>query len=174
MGYKLPNRFNEMAHGLGQPVFGAGSLRKSAGGLADLGPFDLAESDERDQLVGAHAASPVGAVQDTADEFSFVFVHRQDLLFNRVPGDEAIDGDGSLLTQAVGAVGGLILDGRVPPWIHVDDIIGCGQIQTGPARFEGDQEEIPFAGLESIDGVLAFCGGRSAIEVLVRDSESIE
>jgi len=50
-------------------------------------------------------------------------VQFDDLLFDGVGGDESIDGDGAGLADAVGAVGGLIFHGGVPPGVHVDDVV---------------------------------------------------
>ena len=42
--------------------------------------------------------------------------------------------DGALLPDAVGAVGGLVLDGGVPPAVEVHDVLGGGQRDPGAAR----------------------------------------
>ncbi|MNR56989.1 hypothetical protein D3C85_1776750 [compost metagenome] len=51
-----------------------------------------------------------------------------DLLFDRVLGHQAVDGDRPLLAHAVGTVAGLVLDGRVPPGVEVDHIVGRRQV----------------------------------------------
>ena len=57
-------------------------------------------------------------------------------------GHQPVDGHRPLLADAVGAVGGLVLDGGVPPGIHVDDVVGGGEVEPGAAGLEADQEEI--------------------------------
>lgn len=94
----------------------------------------------------------------------------ENLLFDGVLGDESVDGHGALLSDSVGSVGCLIFHGGVPPRIHVDDVVGGGQVETGSTCFEGDQEEVPFTCLEAIDGFLTFCGWSRTVEVLVSDA----
>ena len=48
------------------------------------------------------------------------------------------------------AVGSLVLDGRIPPGIHVDDIIGCSEIKAESAGLEADEKDIALAGLEGL------------------------
>ena len=38
------------------------------------------------------------------------------------------------LADPEGPVGGLVLDGGVPPAVEVDDVVGGGQVQAGAAR----------------------------------------
>ena len=40
----------------------------------------------------------------------------------------------------MGAVGRLVLDGRVPPRVVMDDRVGRRQIEAGAAGLEADQE----------------------------------
>ena len=61
--------------------------------------------------------------------------------FDRALGNEFVDEDRFVLADAVGAVGGLILDRRVPPGIVMDDRVGGRQIEAGAAGFEADQED---------------------------------
>jgi hypothetical protein len=66
-------------------------------------------------------------------------------------GEELVDEDGFVLADAVGALGRLILDRRVPPGIVVDDRVGGSQIETGAAGFEANQEERHLAPLKARD-----------------------
>jgi hypothetical protein len=50
--------------------------------------------------------------------------------------DQADDGDGAALADAVAAIGGLIFDGGVPPGIEVDDGVGGGEVEASAASFE--------------------------------------
>jgi len=56
-------------------------------------------------------------------------------LFDRAASDQAVNGQGVLLYDPVSTVGGLIFDGRVSPGIHLNDVVGGGQIQTRAASF---------------------------------------
>ncbi len=85
-------------------------------------------------------------------------------LFDGVAGDQPIDGDGAGLADAVGAVGGLVFGGGVPPGVEMDDVVGPGQVEAGAARFEGDEEEVALAGLEGVHAALALFGGGGAVQ----------
>ncbi|MNW63603.1 hypothetical protein D3C74_418260 [compost metagenome] len=45
------------------------------------------------------------------------------------------------LTHPISPVGGLILHSRVPPAVKVEDMIGCGQIQSHAAGLDGQNED---------------------------------
>ncbi len=71
-----------------------------------------------------------------------------DLFFNGVLCNELIHLHRVLLTDAVGAVGGLILGRHVPPRVVVDDDVGRGQVQAGAAGPQRDQEYAGFPALK--------------------------
>ena len=45
------------------------------------------------------------------------------------------------LADPVGAVGGLLLDGGVPPAVEVDHVVGAGEVEPGAAGLERQQED---------------------------------
>ena len=55
----------------------------------------------------------------------FGFDHGVDAFLDGASGDEFVDEDIALLADAVGAVGGLVFDGGVPPAVEVNDVAGC-------------------------------------------------
>ena len=116
----------------------------------------------------------VGSFEDASDEIPFGSVQFQDLFFDRVFRDEAIDRDRTSLADAVRSVSRLIFDGRIPPRIEMNDVIGSGEVQASPARFERDQKEISFAPLEGIDSFLTLLRRRLAVEVLILDPAFVE
>ena len=69
----------------------------------------------------------------------------------RAADDQLVDEDRLVLADAVGAVGGLVLDRRVPPRVVVDDGVGGGQVEADAAGLEADQEDRHLAGLEAAD-----------------------
>jgi hypothetical protein len=91
-------------------------------------------------------------VEQAFDQLAFAGLERGDLLFDRADGEQFVDEDLLLLADAMGAVGGLVLDGRVPPGIVVDDGVGGGEVEAGAAGFEADEEQGDLAGLEALDG----------------------
>ena len=96
----------------------------------------------------------IGSFKDTRDKVPFVGMQLQDLFFDRILGNQAIDGDGSRLADPVGTVRGLVFDGRVPPRIEMNHVVGPGQIQSRATDLERDQEELSFTALEGIDALL--------------------
>jgi hypothetical protein len=59
-----------------------------------------------------------------------------DLIFNCVFTYHAIGKNILGLSDTVGTVDGLLLDGRVPPWIHDINIVGCRQVQANASGLE--------------------------------------
>jgi hypothetical protein len=59
------------------------------------------------------------------DEGGFVLLEFEDAVFDGAAADEFVDEDGFGLADAVGAVGGLVFGGGVPPGVVVDDGV-CG------------------------------------------------
>ena len=57
------------------------------------------------------------------------------------PGDHPVHLDRLGLADPVGAVGGLLLDGGVPPAVDVDHVVGAGEVEAGAAGLEREQED---------------------------------
>ncbi len=66
---------------------------------------------------------------------ALVLYHLVDALLEGVLCDEAVDEDVLVLADAVGAVGGLSLDGGIPPEVIVDDMACGSEIETGACGF---------------------------------------
>lgn len=96
---------------------------------------------------------------------AFLFLHLLDALFDSALADEFVDEDGFVLADAVGAVGGLVFCGRVPPGVVVDDGVGIGEGEPGSACFEGDEEDFGFSGLEFFDEFLSVFTRSGELEV---------
>jgi len=80
----------------------------------------------------------------------------EDFLLSRAFGDQFVDEYRFVLADAVGAVGGLCLDRRVPPWVIVDNGIGLDEVEADAAGLEGDEEEVGLTAAEALDRVFAF------------------
>ena len=80
-------------------------------------------------------------------------------------GDQGKDVDRPGLADAVGAGGGLVLGGGVPPGVVMDHHVRPGQVEAGAARLEGNQEDAALARVEPFGQVLAFLGGGVAVQV---------
>ena len=72
-------------------------------------------------------------------EVALVLNHLVDALLKGVLGDEAVDKDVLVLANAVGTVGGLSLDGGIPPEVVVDDMAGGGEVETGAGGLEREE-----------------------------------
>ena len=81
----------------------------------------------------------VGSREDFLREVAFFVVEGDDFLLDGVFGDETIDGYGLGLADAVCAVGSLVFDGWIPPWVEEDDKIGACEIEAESARLEADE-----------------------------------
>ena len=88
--------------------------------------------------VGDHA---VVGVEDGVGEVALLLLEFEDLLLDGVAADQAVGEDVLGLADAVRAVDGLGLDGRVPPRVEQVDVFGRGQVQAQAAGLEADQEE---------------------------------
>ena len=92
--------------------------------------------DQFQQFLRVQPRRCVGVLQEAVGQVLLVPVQFDDLVFDGALGDEAVDGYRAGLADAVGAVRGLILHCRVPPRVHVDDIVGGGEVQTGAASLQ--------------------------------------
>ena len=71
----------------------------------------------------------------------------------------------ALLPNAIGAVGRLVLDRRVPPAVEMHDMRGAGQIEPGAARLERQHEERrALVFLERLHELLALGDRRVAVQ----------
>ena len=105
-------------------------------------------------------------IEGGVHEVAFFFLEFEDFFFDGAGGDEFVNGDGTLLTDAVGPVGGLGFDGGVPPWVEVDDGVGFGEVESVAAGFEADEKDtFVRIGLESVD--LGGAVGGGAVDVTV-------
>lgn len=52
--------------------------------------------------------------------------------------------DLTLLADSVHSFDGLVLDSRVPPWVHQEDFVGCDQVQPHSSGFERGDEYLDF------------------------------
>ena len=88
-----------------------------------------------------------------------------DRLLDRAAADELVDQHVALLADAEGPVGGLVLDGRVPPAVEVDHVRGGGQVQARAAGLQRqDEERRAVVALELVDERLAPSDGRAAVQ----------
>ena len=97
-----------------------------------------------------------------------------DFLFDGVFADQMIDGDGLMLSDSVGAVGGLLLYGRIPPRVEVDDVVGGCEVESESACLQTDKEKGATAVLKGINHIGALLQGNAAIDVVVGYAHAVE
>ena len=104
----------------------------------------------RCRLRSSRASAPPSASNRLSASWLLRRLHSS-IFSSMVSGDQLVDEHRLVLADAVGAVGGLILDGRIPPGIIVDHRVGGGEVEADAAGFQADQEERHFAALERLD-----------------------
>jgi len=100
-----------------------------------------------------------GSGEEGVGEERFLLLELVDAVFDGALTDELVDEDGFVLADAVGAVGGLVFGGGVPPGVVVDDGVGSGEVEAGAAGFEGDEEDGDGGILKAVDEFAAVLGG---------------
>src|SRR5699024_5921772 len=93
----------------------------------------------------------VRAVHERSAQFGLLLLQRQNLLLDRMLGDEAIDHDAACLSDPMRAVDRLGLGRRVPPRVEQKHIVGLGEGETEAAGLEADEEHGSAAGAEGLD-----------------------
>ena len=76
------------------------------------------------EILERKGAGEVLLAEDVFREGAFLFLEAADFFFDAVFDDEAVGENGLFLTDAVGAVDRLSLNGGIPPGIEKHDI-GC-------------------------------------------------
>ncbi|OPY16926.1 MAG: hypothetical protein A4E69_00099 [Syntrophus sp. PtaB.Bin138] len=94
----------------------------------------------------------------------------QDFFFDGVLRHQAVHGHGTLLADAVRPVGGLILHRRIPPGVHVDDVVRRRQVEAHAPGPEADEEQGALSRLKGLHFPPAFLGRCAAVEVAVLDA----
>ncbi|MNY00594.1 hypothetical protein D3C86_1330940 [compost metagenome] len=114
---------------------------------------------------GLHARRETAAFEHAARQAGLAVLQLLDLFLDAAAGDQLVDEHRLVLADAVGAVAGLGLGGRVPPGVEVDHGIGGGEVEAGAAGLEADQEHRHLAGLERLHRRAAILGGAGELDV---------
>src|SRR5438105_6791401 len=97
----------------------------------------------------------------------------ENLFLDRVACHQAAGDHVPLLSDAVSAVDGLGLDGRIPPRVEEKHVLGGRQIEPMTASPQADEEELTLrVPLKALDDRLSVAGG--AIEICVHDGLRVE
>ena len=104
-----------------------------------------------ENLLPPEPGSHVRSLKQRVGHCFLACVQTQNLLLDRARGDEPVDRHRTSLSNAVGPVGGLVLNRRIPPGVKVYDIVGTGEVQAGSAGLQADQEKRCAALVEPLD-----------------------
>ena len=91
----------------------------------------------------------------------------QNLLLDGVLRDEVVDGDVLPLTDTVGPVGSLLLNGGIPPRVKVYHIVGTREVEPQSASLQTDEEHRATPMLEVLHQLVALAHGYRAIYIEV-------
>ena len=120
-----------------------------------------------EQVLAGELMTLAGAAEHGIGKIALGLVQAQDFLFDGVLRNEVVDGDVLPLTDAVGTVGSLLLDGGIPPGVEVDDVVGSCQVESQAACLEADEEHGTLAALELLHQLVALLYGHRAVEIEV-------
>ena len=101
------------------------------------------DAEHFDELLVVHVGKPGFArAYGHFGDGLLCFQQRVDLFFEGSLGDEPVDLNVARLPDTERAVGGLRLDGRVPPQVVMDDLRCRGEVEPGTARLERKDEHL--------------------------------
>ena len=107
----------------------------------------------------------VGAFEHGVGQVALGLVQTEYFFFDGVLRDKVIDSDVLALADAIGTVGGLLLDGGVPPWVEMNDIVGSREIQSQTTGLKADKEYGTLAALELLHQLVALTHRHRPVEV---------
>ena len=130
---------------------------------------DSGRRDQVEQVLLAKTGCSLRSREEFIRKFPLFPVQFHDLLLDGSPDDQAVDGHGPLLPDAVRPVRSLVLDSGIPPRVKVNDVVRRGEIEAGTTGLEADQEQISLTRLKRSDPLLALRWRRGPVEILVSD-----
>ena len=141
-----------------------GGSAVAVGSLEQFVGFEFEQFGEG--AVGEFGEEALALVDDFGGEGGLVLDHVVDAVFEGAAADEFVHHDAAGLADAEGAIGGLVLDGGVPPAVVVEDVRGAGEVEAEAAGFEREDEGLrDGGGLEVAHHGVARGAGDAAVEV---------
>ena len=135
--------------------------RRSSRSVRDS-PFTFTTSslEQLKQLVAGERGKrrPV-ATYELVCQLALGMLQGDDALLYRVLGDDLVDGDGAFLSDAMRAVGRLVLGGEIPPGIGMYDHGGTREVEPRAAGLERDEENGRVVLVELVDELNALSFG---------------
>ena len=102
---------------------------------------------QREEVVAGDPSTRTRIAGRGLRQCALALLQLEHALLHRVGGHEPLHEHRPVLADAVGAVGGLVFDGGVPPWIEQEHVVGGGQVEPGPAGLERQQQHRRTAGV---------------------------
>lgn len=81
------------------------------------------------------------AIKDVCGESLFVVLKSDDPVFNGVRGEDVMNMDVFGLSDAMGTVNSLSVNGMVPPRVNEDDVIGGSDVESDSATLNVDEKD---------------------------------
>ena len=106
-----------------------------------------------------------GGGEKGVSEVGFLLLELVNTVFDGAVADELVDEYGLVLSDAIGAVSGLVFGGGVPPGVEMNHGIGGGEVESGTAGLQGDEEDGDVFVLELLDEFAAVFGRAGEEEI---------
>jgi hypothetical protein len=79
-----------------------------------------------EEIFRSHFRTDIAPFEEASGKVALFLMQSDYFFLNGVLADQPIDGNRSGLADSMGSVGSLIFDGRIPPRVHMNDIIRGG------------------------------------------------
>src|SRR5258708_7731096 len=109
---------------------------------------------------------------DRFGQATFVILQLQDLLLDRVAGNQPVGEHVAILSDAVGTIDRLRFDGRIPPRVEDEHIVGGGQVQPQSTGLQTDEKQRAL-GIRLKALYLGLPLDGAAVEILVDDTSTV-
>ncbi len=86
--------------------------------------------EQLDEFVSGEPTRAIRIFEGGIGKRSFAGVQRENAFLDGVLRDQAMNGDGAILTDTMGPICGLLLDRGIPPRIQEEDMIRGGEVET--------------------------------------------
>ena len=133
----------------------------------------LASRQQQLQILSPQIANQAGVgAHDRVGQSSLRGLQLEHLLLDGVARDEPVGEHGPRLPDAVRAVDRLRLDGRVPPRVEQEHVLGGGEVQAEAAGLQADEKQRAVRRSGTVDARLSV--PRLSVEVLVGQPRLVE
>jgi hypothetical protein len=97
--------------------------------------------EQLDEFVSGEPTRAIRIFEGGIGKRSFAGVQRENAFLDGVLRDQAMNGDGAILTDTMGPICGLLLDRGIPPRIQEEDMIRGGEVETRTTSSQREQHD---------------------------------